>query len=98
MVVTEAGTQLKSVRIGISDYAWDAQTMVKWKLDDGGTAADLLESSPNPLATCEMSFRNLSVGFSFHVLPSRPLQTGVMYYWQVRAQTVVESCVFCDGL
>ena len=69
--------KLKSVRIAGS-HVLDSQTTVKWKLDDVGTAAGLLQFSPNSQVTCGLAaavnFRNLrqapSVGLSLQVLPS----------------------------
>ena len=57
---------------------WDPQTLVKWKLEDSGTAAGLLQYSPNAQVTCgfaaAMNFKNLSqapsVGFSLQALPN----------------------------
>lgn len=55
---------------------WDSQTSVKWKLEDSGAAAGLLQYSPNSQVTCglaaAMNFKDLNqvpnVGFSLQVL------------------------------
>jgi hypothetical protein len=67
--------KLKAIRIGGS-HVWDAQTLVKWKLEDTGAAAGLLQYSPNSQVTCglaaAMNLKNWSqapsVGFSLQVL------------------------------
>jgi hypothetical protein len=70
-------SKLKSVKIAGS-HVLDSQTTVKWKLDDCGIAAGLLQYSPNSQVICGLAaavnFRNLrqapSVGLSLQVLPS----------------------------
>lgn len=69
--------KLKSIKIAGS-HVLDAQTVVKCKLDDCGTAGGLLQYSPNSQVTCGLAaainFKNLrqapSVGLSLQVLPS----------------------------